>query len=149
LSDKGIDAIYSSPYRRAYDTVLPFALGVGLPIHVVEDFREREFDVWDDDFPPIAKQLWADFSTAPSNGGECFADVQTRNIMALNQVLAESDGHNIVIGTHGLALSTIINHFDPSFGLVDFMVMVAKMPWIVKMQFDGNVCTGIEMFDLY
>jgi len=40
LSDKHIDIILSSPFKRAYDTVLDFARSVGKEIEVIEDFRE-------------------------------------------------------------------------------------------------------------
>ena len=41
--------------------------------------------------------------------------VQKRNIDALNQVLYTYNDKNIGIGSHGTALSTIINDFDSSF----------------------------------
>ena len=41
--------------------------------------------------------------------------VQKRNIDALNQVLYIYNDKNIGIGSHGTALSTIINDFDSSF----------------------------------
>ena len=51
LSDKQIDMIVSSPYKRAIDTVKDFSEKVGLDIEIVEDFRERKVDsAWIDDF---------------------------------------------------------------------------------------------------
>lgn len=40
LQDKNIDAVLSSPYKRAIDTVAPFAEKNGFEIKLVEDFRE-------------------------------------------------------------------------------------------------------------
>ena len=42
LREREIDCIYSSPYQRALATIKPFAKEVNLPIHLEEDFRERE-----------------------------------------------------------------------------------------------------------
>lgn len=74
--------------------------------------------------------------------------MQERNINALNDVLKKYRDENIVIGTHGIALSAIINYYDTSFGYGDFMAMADKMPWVVKMAFDGTVLDRIEKIDL-
>ena len=37
-----ITAIYSSPARRAHQTVAPLATQLGLPIHTVSELRERQ-----------------------------------------------------------------------------------------------------------
>ena len=42
LLGEGIDAIISSPYQRAKDTVQPLADALGLPITEYEDLRERK-----------------------------------------------------------------------------------------------------------
>ena len=41
LSDKGIDIVISSPYKRSLDTIKPFADSIGKPILTDERFRER------------------------------------------------------------------------------------------------------------
>jgi 2,3-bisphosphoglycerate-dependent phosphoglycerate mutase len=41
LAAEGPTAIYSSPYRRAIQTVEPLADRVGMAIEIVEDLRER------------------------------------------------------------------------------------------------------------
>ena len=59
------------------------------------------------------------------------------------------EGSNPAIGTHGTALSTIVNYYDSSYGHADFMAMVNIMPWVVKMYFDGQNCAAIEKLDLF
>lgn len=89
LSDKSIDTIFSSPYKRAVDTISDFAIKSGLEIKTVDDFRERKSDSdWlrDTDFWPFIERQWADFNYSLSDG-ECLAEVQERNIAALNDVL--------------------------------------------------------------
>jgi len=56
---------------------------------------------------------------------------------------------NIVIGTHGTALSTIINYYDNTYGFTDFMDMVNILPWVVRIYFNGNNCAGMEKIDLF
>lgn len=151
LLDKSIDVILSSPFKRAVDTVADFADKAGLSILTAEDFIERKSDSnWlrDTDFSSFISRQWADFSYKLSDG-ECLAEVQERNINALNKMLVQYKNKNIVIGTHGTALSTIINYYDSTYGFEDFMAMVNLMPWVVKMTFDETDCAGIQKIDLF
>ncbi|MHB1483069.1 MAG: histidine phosphatase family protein [Saccharofermentanales bacterium] len=150
LQDKKIDIVFSSPYRRAIDTVKDFADSNGLPIHIVDGFKERISDSdWDrvNDYVSFIERQWCDFDYKLSDG-ECLNEVQCRNIEALNSILEQQKGKNIVIGTHGTALSTIINYFDKSYGFNDFMDMVYVLPWVVKMTFDDDKCLEIEKIDV-
>ena len=150
LSDKNIDRVISSPFKRAVDTVSDFAEKFGFEIELIDDFRERKSDSnWlrDTDFRPFIERQWNDFTYSLSDG-ECLAVVQERNIHALNDVLTRYTGKNLVVGTHGTALSTIINYYDESYGFSDFMAMVHIMPWVVKMEFDGLRCVSITKTDI-
>ncbi|WP_022759436.1 histidine phosphatase family protein [Butyrivibrio fibrisolvens] len=145
LADKNIDIVISSPFKRAVDTVQDFADKNGLPVEIVEDFRERKVDsCWIEDFASFSKKQWSDFSYKLSDG-ECLKEVQDRNISALNNVLKQYSGKNIVVGSHGTSLSTIINFYDNSFGYDDFERIRFLMPWIVEFSFDelGN-CVDIK-----
>ncbi len=149
LKNKNIDIVLSSPYKRAIDTVEDFSSRYGFEIRLIDDFRERRIDsVWIEDFKAFSEKQWSDFSYRLSDG-ECLEEVQKRNITAFKEVLKEYADKNIVIGTHGTALSTIINHFDKSYGYEDFMKMVGIMPWVVKMDFDGEHCIGMQKIDLF
>ena len=151
LSDKGVDIVLSSPFKRAVDTVADFAEKNGLEIELVEDFRECRSDSdWDrvDDFFTFIQRQWADFSYSLSDG-ECLAEVQKRNIAALNDVLTKYKDKTAAIGTHGTALSTIINYYDDTYGYDDFNAMADIMPWVVKMYFDGRECAGMAKINLF
>ena len=43
-----------------------------------------------------------------------------------------------MIGTHGTALSTILNYYDRGFGLDDFLRIVSWMPYIIELNFEDN-----------
>lgn len=148
LMDKDIDAVLSSPYRRSVDTVKEFADAKGFPVTVVEDFRERRIDsVWIEDFDTFCRRQWEDFTYKLSDG-ESLGEVQARNIAALEAVLAQYEGKNVVIGSHGTALSTIVNYYDPTFGHGQFEAIRGLMPWVVKFTFEGKTCTVIEKIDV-
>lgn len=144
LQDKGIAHIYSSPYRRALDTLRPFAEAMRLPIVHVPDFRERKVDAcWIDDFDSFSRQQWADFDFHLP-GGESLREVQKRNVAALEALLQAHEGQRVVIGGHGTAVSTLLNHYDPSFGHAQFEGIRRIMPWIVRLDFDGSTFLGWE-----
>ena len=150
LADKHIDVVLSSPYKRAVDTVKDFADSYGIEIDIIYDFRERKVDSgWIEDFTSFSKMQWSDFTYKLSDG-ECLQEVQVRNILALQQVLNKYAEKNIVVGSHGTAISTIINYYDHSFGYNDFERIKNVMPWIVEFVFDENKeCIRIEKHDLY
>ena len=134
LKEFKIDCFMSSPYRRSMDTIQPAADFFGMSIVTDERFRERKAGNWETGW---LEKRWADFSCAEENG-ECLASVQARNVEALKEIISEHAGETVVIGTHGTALSTILNYYDDSFGLKDFMRIVGWMPYIVELVFDGN-----------
>lgn len=148
LLDKGITAVYSSPYIRALDTVRPFAEAMRLPITHVADLRERKVDnVWIDDFNAFSRQQWADFDFH-LDGGESLRQVEERAIPALESLLASHNGESIAIGGHGTAISVILHHYDPSFGHAQFGQIRRLMPWIVRLDFDGDTFLRWEGFRL-
>ena len=149
LREKGVDAVLSSPYRRAVDTVTPLAQMLELTIETEEDFRERKVGSgWIEDFDGFARQQWSNFDYKLSDG-ESLDEAQGRNLRALNRVLERFAGKTVVIGSHGTALSTIIHHFRPEFGYESFQRIRPVMPWIVHFMFDGNLCVNIEAYDVF
>lgn len=149
LSDKNIDIVLSSPYMRAISTVKDYADLSGHSITTVEGFRERKVDsVWIEDFNKFSEMQWNDFDYKLSDG-ECLREVQNRNIDALMQVLREYRDKNIIIGSHGTSLSTVINYFKPECGLDYFQRIRHFMPWIVKLSFDGEELLHIEEIDVF
>jgi len=149
LADKNVDVVLSSPFHRSIDTVRHFADSKGLEIGIIDDFRERRIDsVWIEDFNGFCKKQWDDFTYKLSDG-ECLAEVQDRNISALNQVIKEYAGKTIVVGSHGTALSTIVNYYDNSFGYAEFEKIRGLMPWVVEFTFDGQKCVGIKQYNLF
>jgi len=144
LNGRTIDAVLSSPYKRAIDTIKHFADSREMTVEIIDDFRERKIsELWLDDFDSFCQRQWADFSYRLADG-ESLAQVQERNIRALNGVLSRYRDKNIVIGSHGTALCTVIHHFDPSFGYEQFMEIKSLMPWIVKFVFEDRNLQEIE-----
>jgi 2,3-bisphosphoglycerate-dependent phosphoglycerate mutase len=94
-------------------------------------------DEWIENYEEYSKKQWDDFSYKLKDG-ESLEEVQKRNIEELEKILKENMGKTIIIGTHGTALSTIINYYDKTFLHNDFMEIVNIMPYIMKMEFKNN-----------
>ena len=146
LADRKIDAIFSSPYPRAWDTVEPLSHRLNLPIRPMEDFRERTIGAWLDDFNGYAKHQWEDFSYSVSDG-ENLHQVQQRAVAALQGLLKEHSDQILVIGGHGTCISTILHHYDPLFGFDGFSRIKSWMPWVVRLRFEGMRC--LDRQDLF
>lgn len=136
LKDKEIDAFYCSPYKRSVSTIQETAEYYKMDIHTDERLREREKGMNGNGHVMFRKR-WADLEYH-EEGGESIGMVQRRNIEALKEILAANDGKNIVIGTHGTALSSIMNYYNPEFGCDDFLRIIDWMPYIVEMDFEGQ-----------
>ncbi|MBP2624131.1 histidine phosphatase family protein [Streptococcus oricebi] len=140
-----IDNFYSSPYKRAIDTIQPLAQARQKKIALVDNFCERKIDdVWIEDFESFSERQWADFSYKLENG-ESLAQVQKRNIEALEHLLGQNK-QTILIASHGTALSTIVNYYQPSFGYENFQEIKSIFPWIVKIKFDGLTNLSITSY---
>lgn len=134
LKDRNIDYLMSSPYKRSMDTIKDLADTLHMKIDTDERFRERKAGTGANNKLMFEKR-WSDFNYHEEDG-ECLADVQKRNISALTKVLKEHKNENIVIATHGTALSTILNYYDNSYNCVSFLKIIDYMPYIVRLDFD-------------
>ena len=144
LKGRNIDLLMSSPYKRSMDTIGGLAKELDMEIVTDNDFREREAGGWHgDNFLEFIEAQWADHSYRIMDG-ECLASVQERNIRALKRVLNAHGGKTVVIATHGTALSTIINYYKPEYDFNSFMRILNFMPYVVKMQFEGETFLGMS-----
>ena len=140
LRDRPVDAFYCSPYRRSMDTIQAAADHFGLPICTDERLREREAAPGGNCRGLFARR-WADFDWHEP-GGESLRSVQERNMAALTEILETNRDKTIVIGTHGTALSAILNYYDPSYDCGSFLRIIDWMPYVVELDFEGTALLG-------
>lgn len=135
-----IDYYISSPYKRSIDTIKKSALEHGKDIIMDERLRERERGSNGNDLEMFQKR-WDNFDFH-EECGESLNMVQKRNLEAIFEILNNHKDENIVIGTHGTALSMILNYFKPSYCCNDFLRIIDFMPYIIRLDFDGVNCIG-------
>lgn len=69
FKDRHIDAIFSSPYKRAIDTIKSTAIDHQLDIQEIDDFSERKINrVWIENFTAFTSAQWHGFSYKLSDG---------------------------------------------------------------------------------
>lgn len=142
FNDIHVSAFYSSPYTRSLETVKGSAASKGLMVNLDERLRERQSGPHGNNMEMFRKR-WADMDFHEENG-ESLHMVQKRNIEAVNEILNKHKDEKVVIGTHGTALSCILNYYDQAFGCDEFLEIIDLMPYVIRLDFDGEHYTGRE-----
>lgn len=110
FKDKDIDEIYSSPLKRAVETAEIIGRELGLPVTVMEQFRE--VNVGRLEGQPPTRENWALHNrivedwyegryTSAFPDGENYLEVMQRMREGLLEVTRNKHGRNIVIVGHG------------------------------------------------
>ncbi len=142
LLNEKIDYVISSPYKRAIQTVEEIAISLNLDIIIEENFKERLLSLEPAlDFEKVIREVWMDFKRS-LNGGESNYTAQKRGLEAINNLLKNYYGKNIIISTHGNLMVLIMNYFDQKYDF-NFWNELA-MPDIYKLTFEGESLVEVK-----
>nr|WP_285816571.1 histidine phosphatase family protein [Lactobacillus taiwanensis] len=148
FKQKKIDVAYSSPFKRAIETIDPIVKDKQISCLIDENLRERKIgNEWITNFNDYCKKQWENFEYHLSNG-ESLKKVQYRNIKALENIIEKNLNKTIIVGSHGTAIGTIINYYDSSFTYEKFIKIQPLMPFIIKAEFKGLVLKEYHLIDL-
>jgi broad specificity phosphatase PhoE len=112
MKDTHVDAIYSSPLSRAYNTILPHAKHRGMEIHTEDALKEVDHGLWEGmlesdivkRWPYTLTEMWEkNFGVATAPGGENVQNAATRIINALKEIAERHAGQAVLVGGHGCA----------------------------------------------
>ncbi|WP_029333516.1 histidine phosphatase family protein [Exiguobacterium oxidotolerans] len=150
LKDKKIDLFFSSPYQRSLLTIEAAARHFGKDILIDDDLRECAFSGRHQTMPqadvyPLVQHMFIDHAFS-RDGSETFRSCQHRGIQALMLILQKNAGKRIVIGTHGLIMTTILHHFDAMYDF-DFLRQTTK-PDIYRLTFTGTKLVTVSRITL-
>jgi len=122
LADKNIDYIVSSPYKRAYHTIAPFADQRGIDIRMDDRLTERVLS--EQNFPDWMDKLRATFDDLDLcyEGGESSRVAMHRAVQVVMEVLAHPS-ENAVIVSHGNLISLLLKHFDDRYGFFEWQAL--------------------------
>ncbi|MCM3665398.1 histidine phosphatase family protein [Mesobacillus subterraneus] len=122
FKQKEIDIIYSSPFKRALDTIKP--LSDSREINVIEDSRlgERVLSTVNfEDWREKLKQSFDDFNLV-FEGGESHSAGMERAKSLIEDVLCSEEDH-ILLVSHGNMTTLLMRYFNESFGYDCLMEM--------------------------
>lgn len=110
LAARTIDAVYSSPMRRARQTAEAIASPHGLSVEIVEDIIEVDVGEWEgmnwDDIrradPTAYEAFMTDAGSHGYLGGECLREVMDRAAPALDALLRDNVGRRVVVVAHNV-----------------------------------------------
>lgn len=108
LSGLGISRVVSSDLRRAADTVIPTAEALGMEIRYDKRLREIANGEWANLTAVDVEARWPDLwnryrdgEDVDRPGGESWADVQTRAVEAIEELVEMlDDDETVLVGTH-------------------------------------------------
>ena len=135
LEKYSIDAIYSSPMNRAYETILPLSKRLNIPVLTEPNLRERIIGVSpSDDFNESINNLWRDPDISYPKG-ESNNVAQQRGITFLQRLHINHLEKQIVISTHGNLLALILQYYKEK---IDYEFWKAlTMPDIYALNFNN------------
>ena len=120
FADIKVDAVVSSPYRRAIQTVQYVADQKRLPIDEYENLRERliKGPLYEEKWEVILQAIKKSFDDKDYSlhGGESTKQAQERSIPVLELLLELYAGKHVVIGTHGNMMTIMMNYYDSNYG---------------------------------
>lgn len=118
LEDAPIDAIVSSPRKRALDTAAPLARSKGMKLDVRKRLGEMDFGAWEglawdaikQRDPDFANRWMADPAKVPCPEGESCDDFFARATAEVGALLDEYKGRTVVLSGHAGVNRCILGH---------------------------------------
>ncbi|MFZ5862297.1 MAG: alpha-ribazole phosphatase [Nitrospirota bacterium] len=118
LASAPLRAVYSSTLQRSRRGALQVAKPHGLEVRSLPEFREKHFGAWEgltyDEVAQRYPEAWAQWLVDPPSvrpeGGESYAEMQARVLIALAEVMAAHSGETIALVAHGGVNRAILCH---------------------------------------
>ncbi|MFH9610531.1 bifunctional RNase H/acid phosphatase [Streptomyces sp. NPDC017448] len=111
-----VQEIVASPLRRCRETAAAVAARLGLDVRIDEGLRETDFGAWEGlTFGEVRERYGDDLTawlaspdTAPTGGGESFAEVAERVAAARDRIVARCAGRTVLLVTHVTPIKTLV-----------------------------------------
>ena len=117
LADLRVDAVYSSPLRRAARTAQIISRHHGLPAHALPGLESVDYGDWAGQTTADVAHRWPDLYRQWRDtpfivqipGAESVADLRERAVAAASAVLAHhTDGETLVLVSHQVVTKTLV-----------------------------------------
>lgn len=116
LINEGIEKIYTSDLKRAYDTASIIGKMLNIDVIPLKELREINFGIWEGLTTDIIKskfskerELWLkNPEMLKVEGAESILDLQLRAMNEINKIISNNNIDNVLIVSHSATLKTII-----------------------------------------
>ena len=114
MAEETIDAIYSSPLRRAVQTAQPLAARTSLDVSVVPGVAE--FDQHSNEYIPVEElkaandPRWREMVEGGWSSDEDMTEFHDRVITSLEEIIAANPGRRVVVTCHGGVINEYLAH---------------------------------------
>jgi 2,3-bisphosphoglycerate-dependent phosphoglycerate mutase len=134
LSAQHPDHLFASPYRRARDTIAPYAAMSGLPVTLEPALAECRFrSGYASDWPAPIARAWAD-RTYAGEGCESADACQTRIVAFVDSLVRRHAGRRPLLCSHGNSIGLLLNAIDPAFGFAQWQAMTTPALYEVDLK---------------
>lgn len=114
-AERPVDAIVTSPLRRARETAEVVGAALRVPVDVAADLRELDFGAWEGCTFAEVRERWpaeldawlADPAVAPP-GGESVAETERRAVAAVQRLAAERTEQRLLLVAHVTPLKAVV-----------------------------------------
>ena len=140
LGHSDIQRVVASPFVRAYQSIVPLAEHLGLPVEVDSRLIERvlsptPLDNWREQLAKTFVDLDLCFE-----GGESSHTAMMRGVAVVEEVMQQATS-SVVIVTHGNLMALILKHFNEHIGYTEWENLQNPDVYCVWFE-DGK--TGVE-----
>lgn len=131
-----IGRIISSPFTRAYQSIMPLSERLGLTVEVDERLIERVLSpVPLDNWRKRLAETFVDLDLS-FEGGESSRTAMTRGVAVVHQAM-EGTANSVIIVTHGNLMALILKYFDKQIGYVEWENLRNPDMYRVKFSSEG------------
>lgn len=122
LMGEETEAIISSPYVRALQSIAPLAQRLNVQVQVDARLSERVLSTGNlDNWLECLRQTFTDFDRA-YDGGETSQSAMNRAVQVVQEILA-GNHDRVAIVTHGNLMTLLLKHFDERFGFLEWSTL--------------------------
>ncbi|KGE19597.1 histidine phosphatase family protein [Paenibacillus wynnii] len=115
-----LDAVYASPSPRALRTAEIILGERGVPLKTADEFKEICMGAWEgcvsseleSEYTDQYRYFWDDPDKFSVEGSETFAEVQSRALNKLEEVVSKHEGESVLIVTHTVVIKVLMAYFE-------------------------------------
>ncbi|WP_053216264.1 histidine phosphatase family protein [Guptibacillus hwajinpoensis] len=139
------DKLYSSPFRRAKQSIEPLALALDKSITIDDRLSERiltsePIDSWLEELEKTFND-----TSYKLDGGETSEEATARGLRALEEAIHHTKEYALMM-THGNLLTLLLRHYESSFGFDTWKSLTN--PAIYCLTFDDNSYQSMKHINL-